>query len=151
MYGAALLQLVCPLPSRLLPAPEEAVTLGATDVPEMLALVELARPGPFGPQTLSLGRYIGVQDGDRLVAMAGERLHPAGFVEVSAVCTHPEYRGRGLGASLTAEVARGIFARGLTPFLHVMPDNVGARRVYEALGFAVRAEIALSVLKPVGG
>lgn len=85
------------------------------------------------------------------MGMAGERLHPPGHVEVSAVCTHPEYRGRGLAGALTAEVARGILARNLTPFLHVLPDNVGARRLYEALGFAVRRELALSVVRTVQG
>ncbi|WP_412029154.1 GNAT family N-acetyltransferase [Deinococcus yunweiensis] len=112
-------QMVCLKPDRLTLVPPGLVTLGAADVPDMLALVEAARRGPFGPQTISVGRYIGVRDGGRLMGMAGERLHPPGHVEVSAVCTHPEYRGRGLAGALTAEVARGILARNLTPFLHV--------------------------------
>ncbi|GAA3011641.1 GNAT family N-acetyltransferase [Microbacterium aurantiacum] len=77
---------------------EEAVELGADDVPEMLALVERNQPGPFRPRTHELGRYIGIRREGKLIAMAGERLHPEGWTEISAVATDPEYRGQGLAS-----------------------------------------------------
>ncbi len=115
--------------------------LGAGDVGEMLALVELTQPGPFAVRTVELGGYVGVFDGDRLIAMAGERLAPPGFREISAVCTHPGFRGRGLAAGLTALVAQRIVERGERPFLHHAWDNDPARRVYEALGFEFRRQV----------
>jgi len=120
--------------------------LGPDDVGEMLALVELTQPGPFAVRTVELGGYVGVFDGDRLVAMAGQRLAPPGFREISAVCTHPDFRGRGLGAGLTALVARTILERGERPFLHHAPDNDPARRVYEALGFQFRRQVVFAAL-----
>ena len=118
--------------------------LGPDDVGEMLALVELTKPGPFCLRTVELGGYVGVFDGDRLVAMAGERLAPPGFREISAVCTHPDYRGRGLAAGLSARVARTILERGERPFLHHASDNDPARRVYEALGFEFRRQVVFT-------
>jgi ribosomal protein S18 acetylase RimI-like enzyme len=124
--------------------------LGDADVGEMLALVELAQPGPFLPRTIELGRYLGVFEDGRLVAMAGERLDLDGYTEVSAVCTHPDARRRGLAAALTAEVCRGILARGDRPFLHVAEANDTARRVYEALGFRRRAMVDVLVARAPG-
>jgi ribosomal protein S18 acetylase RimI-like enzyme len=120
--------------------------LGSADVGEMLALVELTRPGPFAVRTVELGGYVGAFDGARLVAMAGRRLAPPGFREISAVCTHPDFRGRGLAAGLTAHVARGILERGERPFLHHASDNDAARRVYEALGFEFRRQVVFEAL-----
>jgi ribosomal protein S18 acetylase RimI-like enzyme len=114
------------------------VELSADDVPQMLALVELTKPGPFRSRTIELGHYVGVKVDGQLVAMAGERLQPPGYTEISAVCTHPSARGRGLAAALSHHVATGILARGRTPLLHVAEGNDGARRVYERLGFVYR-------------
>jgi ribosomal protein S18 acetylase RimI-like enzyme len=116
----------------------EAVALGAHDVPEMLALVAATRPGPFFPRTVELGTYLGIRVGGRLVAMAGERLHPHGWTEISAVCTDAEFRGRGLSTRLVRSVAHQIRARGETPFLHAAASNVTAIRLYESLGFQLR-------------
>ncbi|MFJ2260763.1 GNAT family N-acetyltransferase [Streptomyces sp. NPDC087844] len=116
----------------------EAVRLGPADVPEMLALVERTRPGPFLPRTVELGTYLGIRRGGALVAMAGERLHPPGWTEISAVCTDAAVRGQGLATRLTLAVAHGIRARGETPFLHTGADNTTAVRLYESLGFRLR-------------
>jgi predicted GNAT family acetyltransferase len=126
--------------------PDGVRSLGPADVGEMLALVELTRPGPFAVRTVELGGYVGVFDRDRLVAMAGRRLAPPGFREVSAVCTHPDFRGRGLAAALTAHVAREILAEGDRPFLHHAADNDAARRVYEAIGFEFRRQVVFAAL-----
>jgi ribosomal protein S18 acetylase RimI-like enzyme len=120
-------------------APEpEAVRLGPTDVPEMLDLVERTRPGPFRKRTVELGTYLGIRRGGALVAMAGERLHPPGYTEISAVCTDPAYRGQGLGTRLVLAVAAGIRERGETPMMHAAAGNTSAIRLYLSLGFAVR-------------
>ncbi|MEW9553337.1 GNAT family N-acetyltransferase [Nonomuraea sp. NPDC050783] len=114
------------------------VRLGPADVPEMLDLVERTRPGPFLPRTVELGVYLGIRYGGALVAMAGERLHPPGWTEISAVCTDPAHRGRGLATRLVLAVAAGIRDRGETPFLHASATNTYAIRLYERLGFRLR-------------
>lgn len=116
----------------------EAVRLGPDDVPEMLALVEHAKPGPFLPRTVEMGLYLGIRHEGRLVAMAGQRLRPPGWTEISAVCTFEEFRGRGLATRLIRAVAHDIRERGETPFLHTGAENTGAIRLYEALGFRLR-------------
>ena len=140
---------------RLAPEPTIDATirpLTASDVSEMLALVELTEPGPFRPRTIELGDYFGIFEAGALVAMAGERLQTPEYTEVSGVCTHPSARGRGLAAALSRRVATGILARGQTPILHVAQTNVGARRVYERLGFVVRRELEfIAVRAPAEG
>jgi ribosomal protein S18 acetylase RimI-like enzyme len=119
-----------------------------SDSDQMLALATLTEPGPFRAATPSLGGFLGVRIEGRLAAMAGRRLAPAGFAEVSAVCTHPQFRGRGLARALVAAVTRGIFADGLQPFLTSFEANTGAIRVYEQLGFVLRRGFHLAVVKP---
>ncbi|MEU4175489.1 GNAT family N-acetyltransferase [Streptomyces sp. NPDC026589] len=116
----------------------EAVPLGPRDVPEMLDLVARTRPGPFLTRTVELGPYLGIRRGGALVAMAGERLHPTGFTEISGVCTDESVRGQGLASRLVLAVAHGIRERGETPFLHASASNIGAVRLYESLGFRLR-------------
>ena len=123
----------------LVGAPDpEAVLLQEADVPEMLDLVRRTRPGPFGPRTRELGRYLGLRRDGVLVAMAGERLHPPGYTEISAVCTDPAFRGQGLAARLIRAVAQGVRERGEIPMLHAAATNTGAVRLYESLGFVIR-------------
>lgn len=117
---------------------EEAVVLGADDVPEMLDLVARAQPGPFFPRTYEMGTYLGLRDEGRLVAMAGERVHPPGWTEISAVATEEAHRGRGLAGRLVRAVAYNIRSRGEQPLLHVAEHNDNARRLYLKLGFEVR-------------
>ncbi|MCL2554238.1 MAG: GNAT family N-acetyltransferase [Actinomycetia bacterium] len=119
-------------------ADPRAEPLGPADVPEMLDLVARTRPGPFLPRTIELGAYYGVRDRGRLVAMAGERLRPPGWTEISAVCTDERHRGQGLAARLVRHVAAGVRARGEIPFLHAASSNTGAVRLYESLGFTRR-------------
>ncbi|CAL9332785.1 hypothetical protein SUDANB58_00104 [Streptomyces sp. enrichment culture] len=117
------------------------VELGAQDVPEMLDLVARTRPGPFRPRTRELGTYLGIRVDGVLVAMAGERLRPPGWTEISAVCTAPEARGRGHAARLVGALAARITERGERPFLHVAEANTGAIRLYERLGFTTRRKV----------
>jgi predicted GNAT family acetyltransferase len=120
--------------------------LGAADASEMMALASLTRPGPFFERTHELGGFVGVRVDGRLAAMAGERMKPSGFTEVSGVCVHPDFRGAGYARELSRLVATRIIARGETPFLHAFDDNVAAITLYEALGFRLRTKVQLTVL-----
>jgi ribosomal protein S18 acetylase RimI-like enzyme len=125
----------------------DAVPLGPDDVPEMLDLVARTQPGPFLPRTIEMGPYLGIREGGRLVAMAGERLRPPGWAEISAVCTDPGEQGRGLGSRLVLAVADGIRRRGETPFLHAAAANIGAIRLYGTLGFTLRTRVSFRGLQ----
>jgi ribosomal protein S18 acetylase RimI-like enzyme len=124
--------------------------LTEADVPGMLALTKLTEPGPFLPRTIQLGAYFGIHQSGRLAAMAGERLHLTGFTEISAVCTHPDFRGHGYGAILLSALISRIKERGEVPFLHVRTENVHAIRLYEKSGLKVRARLHLAVVRHVG-
>jgi ribosomal protein S18 acetylase RimI-like enzyme len=115
----------------------EAVRLTAADVPEMLDLVARTEPGPFRNRTIELGTYLGLRRDGALIAMAGERLHPPGWTEISAVCTDPGHRRQGLATRLVRAVAAGIRERGETPFLHTGAANTTAIRLYESIGFVL--------------
>ncbi|HWM61014.1 MAG TPA: GNAT family N-acetyltransferase [Rhizomicrobium sp.] len=145
MQRAVLEQMIAPAitPGK---AKFEIVPLGDGDAAEMLALATLTEPGPFFRRTHQLGDFIGVKQNGKLVAMAGERMKPQGFTEVSGVCTHPEHRGRGYAGGLMRIVAQRILARGETPFLHVYAHNAGAIALYEALGFHRRTAMHMTVL-----
>ena len=125
-----------------------ASLLSEADTAAMLDLVAAAKPGPFGPRTPLLGRYLGVWQGNRLVAMAGERLRLPGHVELSAICVHPEARGRGYAASLTLRLMQLAFEADEVPFLHVRPDNEAAIALYRRLGFEVRRELVVLWRRP---
>jgi GNAT superfamily N-acetyltransferase len=120
--------------------------LGTADIPEMMQLVEVTQPGPFGLRTQELGTYLGVRIGDRLVAMAGERMKLDGYVEISAVCTHPDVRGFGYAAALVTALSRAALERGEIPFLHVFSDNDPAIALYHKVGFRIRRTLHLTVL-----
>lgn len=122
------------------------LVLGDADAADMLALATLTAPGPFFAETHRMGHFIGVREGGRLVAMAGQRMRVPGFTEVSGVCTHPESRGRGYAGKLMRVLIDRIVREGDAAFLHVYPDNAGAIGLYEALGFRFRAELTFSVL-----
>jgi ribosomal protein S18 acetylase RimI-like enzyme len=128
----------------------DAVALTDADVAEMLDLVERTRPGPYLPRTIEMGRYVGIRSSGKLVAMAGERLRPAGWTEISAVCTDVEHRGQGLGTRLVRAIAAGIRARQERPFLHAAAGNTNAIRLYQALGFTVRATPTFTIVSPPG-
>ena len=129
------------------PAAAGHVNLTPADVPDMMQLVELTKPGPFAARTIALGSYIGIRAGGQLVAMAGERMRFPGFTEISAVCTHPDYRHRGYSSALVRALTRSILDRGETPFLHIYSDNSAAGSLYEHLGFSHRRTLTVTVLK----
>ena len=125
----------------------EIVTLGAADVPEMIALVELTKPGPFSMRTHELGTFLGIKVDGQLVAMTGERMKPGNYTEMTAVCVHPSCRGRGYAQALLGAVARGIVARGEIPFLHVFTSNESAIALYRKQGMDIRRRLHVTVLQ----
>lgn len=148
--GGKLTQMVCRNPSftekGTLNAGASLRRLGEADVSAMMALAALTEPGPFRERTIELGNFYGIIEGDRLLSMAGQRMRLPGFVEVSAVCTHPDARGRGYAGILMGEVMRDIIAEGDTPMLHAFADNP-AVRLYQKLGFTHRRSFHLAVIK----
>ena len=120
--------------------------LERADVPAMVELATLTEPGPFRERTIELGNFYGMFEGERLLAMAGQRMRVPGFVEVSAVCTHPDARGRGYAGVLMSRVMQDILGEDATPFLHAFADNP-AVRLYQKLGFTQRRTFQLAVIK----
>lgn len=145
----AITQMVAPDPAPPVPGFAFEV-LTEADAAAMQALAALTQPGPFFRHTNRLGTFIGVKQDGALVAMAGERLRPTGYTEVSGVCTHPDHRGQGHAGALMRQVAANTVARGDTPFLTVYSDNAGAIALYETLGFRVRRELMLTALSRSG-
>jgi ribosomal protein S18 acetylase RimI-like enzyme len=131
--------------TRVEPATDaELITLRPPDVPEMLALVGRTRPGPFLPRTIEMGTYIGLRHRGSLIAMAGQRLNPAGWTEISAVCTEAEFRGQGIGSRLVRAVSASIRDRDERPFLHAAATNETAIRLYLAMGFDLRRTVSFT-------
>lgn len=125
----------------------EIVTLGVDDVPAMVALTALTRPGPFSKRTHELGTFLGIRVGGDLVAMAGERMKPGNFTEMTAICVHPDHRGRGYAQALLGAIARQVVARGETPFLHVFSNNASAIALYQRQGMSIRRRLHVTVLQ----
>ncbi|MEW9806318.1 GNAT family N-acetyltransferase [Mesorhizobium sp. ZMM04-5] len=121
--------------------------LGEADAAEMLELATLTKPGPFTLKAQALGGFWGVREDGRLIAMAGERLKMDGLTEVSGVCTHPDFRGQGLGRLLTLYVAGRVSAMGEIPFLHTYAANATAIALYEKIGFALRTRMNVAALE----
>ena len=125
---------------------DSVVALGDADAAEMLALARLTEPGPFLARTHTMGRFVGIRSDGVLVAMAGERMRFEGGTEVSGVCVHPDFRGRGFARRLSSVVAHAIQQRGDQPFLHAWATNEAAIALYESLGFEIRTEMQVAVL-----
>lgn len=126
------------------------VPLAEADEQQMLDLTELTKPGPFFRKTRLMGTYRGLFDGARLISMSGERMRTPGFTEVSAVCTHPDYRGRGYAKQFVSQGGNEIVADGKTPFLHTFADNAVAIATYEKLGFRRSGIMQFTVIRRAG-
>ncbi|MFD0750411.1 GNAT family N-acetyltransferase [Mucilaginibacter calamicampi] len=122
-------------------------TLLTSHCTEMVNLAKLTNPGPFGMRTIDFGHYQGVFDNNKLVAMAGQRMHAFNYAEISAVCTHPEYTGKGYARQLVTNQINRILAASDIPYLHVKHDNKRAVDLYQSLGFSVRGNMYFYILK----
>lgn len=125
----------------------DIVTLGVDDVPAMMELTALTKPGPFSTRTRELGTFLGIRADGQLVAMIGERMKPARYTEITAVCVHPSCRGRGYGQMLLSAISRQIVARGEIPFLHVFSHNESAIALYKRQGMEIRRRLHVTVLQ----
>lgn len=147
LHCIPVLQMVCDTPVYRDDAATPMLPLQGEHVPQMLALTKLTNPGPFRERTIELGHYQGIFDGDRLVAMAGQRMYIPPYAEISAVCTHPDYAGRGYAAQLVQSQVKRITLKGEVPFLHVITSNTRAIGLYKSLGFVARRELLFYILK----
>jgi predicted GNAT family acetyltransferase len=125
----------------------DLIPLDTRHVPEMIALTQLTNPGPFYSRTIEFGNYTGIFEADRLIAMAGYRLQASPFIEISAVCTHPDHLGKGYAATLILHLADLIRANAGIPFLHTRSDNERAIKIYERLGFVNRRQMTIKIIK----
>ena len=124
--------------------PVDFVELTREDLPQMAELIKLTEPGPYLPNVIDIGRYIGVKVEGKLVAMAGERIKVDGYVEISMVCSHPDHRRKGYAKGLSCEIMRKIIEDGDKPFLNVADYNTSAVELYKTLGFKVNRKYPLS-------
>jgi ribosomal protein S18 acetylase RimI-like enzyme len=129
-------------------AAADAIALRAQHATQAVELATLTNPGPFGIRTIEMGEYFGYFEDSRLIAMAGERMAAGTLHEISGICTHPQYRGRGLARRLTSKLVQRQMRRGETPFLHVMSANAAARALYEVMGFRTYLETTVRVISP---
>ena len=132
------------VPESPIPAP-----LSAADAPEMMELATLTRPGPFKLDTHTFGQFVGIRVDGRLAAMGGQRMHLAGYRELSGICTHPDFRGRGYARAIIERLNAVILDEGLTPFLHLEEANLSAKALYDSVGFVERARLPLVVIERV--
>ena len=144
-----LVQMVCETRVDVPAADIEPSVLGEADIPDMLALTTLTHPGPFRPDTYTLGLYLGIRIDGRLAAMGGQRMHVPGYREISAICTHPDFQGKGYARAIVSRLVAETFDRGLIPFLHVEEGNQRAQGVYRDFGFVVRTRLPLLVVERV--
>ena len=143
---ADLAQMTCTSPIDVIDGPD---VIELTDVhrADVLALTALVYPHYFRTRTMELGRYFGIYQGGRLAAMIGERLGTDAYQEMSAICTHPDFNGRGYARRLTALLTNDVLALGRTPFLHVSHANCRAKQLYEQLGYSLRRDIGFWSLR----
>ena len=117
------------------------------DIPEMIKLTALTKPGPFFQRTIDFGNYEGIYAGDDLIAMSGQRLQPDPYTEISAVCVHPDHLGKGYAKKLIRNQVRKMMDAGRIPFLHLFSDNAPARTLYETLGFKTRSTMRVYMME----
>jgi len=136
-----------PVTSFITNASSLIVSLTNEHIPQMLELTALTKPGPFFSKTILFGNYFGIFVGGQLAAMTGQRMHPVPYMEVSAVCTHPDFRGHGYAKAIMLHVMKIILDNSFTPFLHVLTSNSTAIQLYESIGYRTRRKIFIDVIK----
>lgn len=135
-----LAQMICEAPIAVVDGPQ-IIELTAAHRADVLALTRLVYPHYFRERTMEMGRYFGIYQDGRLAAMIGERLGTESAQEMSAICTHPDFAGRGYARRLTAMLTNDTLRQGRLPFLHVSHENPRAKQLYEQIGFRLRRDI----------
>ncbi len=143
---ALLAQMICRAPIADVDGPD-LIELTEIHRADVLALTALVYPHYFRPRTVELGRYFGIYQQGRLAAMIGERMGMDEYTEISAVCTHPDFNGRGYARRLLVWLSNDVLRRGMTPFLHVSHENTRAKALYEQNGYQLRRDIAFWSLR----
>jgi predicted GNAT family acetyltransferase len=131
----------------VIPTNVDLINLTNEHIPQMMELTQLTKPGPFVTRTIDFGHYQGIFEGDKLIAMTGQRMAPIPYVEVSAVCTHPDHVGKGYAKQLLLSQVNRITGEGNIPFLHVRDDNHRAIKVYDSVGFVTRTDMHFYMLR----
>ena len=147
IYTCPLYQMECHVKYTIPDYAPSIQKLGYNDIPQMLKLTDITKPGPFLDHTIDMGNYYGIFENGELAAMAGERLRLPGYTEISAICTSPAHVGKGYASLLTEHVAQHIFDEGHTPILHVKTDNLRAINVYQRVGFDIRSEVFFAIFR----
>ena len=142
-----LLQMVFENKNAIVPDLSDLKPLTQENIEAMIDLTGRTKPGPFLSRTIEFGNYMGIFDNNRLVAMTGQRLQPDPYTEISAVCTDPEYTGKGYAAKLIMDQVKKIKAVSRIPFLHLFSDNMPAYNLYKKQGFQTRKEMLVYVLE----
>ncbi len=142
-------QMICEFPVYSFKTENSGLITPLTDehIPQMLELTALTKPGPFLQRTIEFGNYFGIFINGRLAAMAGQRMHPLPYMEVSAVCTHPDFRGKGYAKALMLHVMKIILDNSFIPFLHVLTSNTSAFKLYESIGYRTRKELFVDMIQ----
>ncbi len=141
-----LAQMICTAPVAMIDGPD-VIELSAAHRDDVLALTALVYPHYFRPRTIELGRYFGIYEDGRLAAMIGERMGTDKHQEISAICTHPDFNGRGYARRLIALLSNDNLERGRTPYLHVSYENPRARLLYERMGYEHRPDVGFWALR----
>jgi ribosomal protein S18 acetylase RimI-like enzyme len=141
-----LAQMVCDAPLAAVDGPE-IVVLGDAHREDVLALTDLVYPHYYRSRTMEMGRYFGLYVDGRLAAITGERMTTTRATELSAICTHPDFLGRGYARRLMAHLVNDLLAQGRRPSLHVSHENARAKSLYRQVGFRVRRDIGFWSLR----
>jgi predicted GNAT family acetyltransferase len=107
---------------------------------------------PIAASAVERGSMLLWEDDEQPVALAGHAplvRTPTGTVaRVGPVYTPEPLRGRGYGSAVTAAMVESLQPRSTSIMLFADADNPGSNRVYERLGFEVRATHVEVVLGP---
>jgi ribosomal protein S18 acetylase RimI-like enzyme len=115
-----------------------AVQLQKSDLHDLESLYSTSYPGNwFDSRMLETGYYYGIKRDGQLISVAGIHVYSPVY-QVAAlgnITTHPDWRGRGFGTSVSAGLCRELLQTVEHIGLNVKADNKAAIVSYEKLGF----------------
>jgi GNAT superfamily N-acetyltransferase len=137
-------------PARNVPGVDRVERMTAADVPALNALYAAGYPAHwFDPRQIDTGHYYGLRADGELVSAGGCHVYsPAQRVAaLGNIVTHPDHRGRGHAAAVTARLCAGVLKTVDHVGLNVKANNAAAVRCYERLGFRPVAEYEEALLE----
>jgi len=114
--------------------------LSMSHLNEIIGLFKKAYPGNFfEPRMLETKQYYGIRLSGELVSAAGVHVYSRRYrvAALGNITTHPDYRGKGYGRTVTAKVCKSLLCDIDHIGLNVKADNTSAIKCYERLGFEV--------------